>query len=62
MAKKRMRLPSRVRRGQRMRKGKGWRLVGPGRGVGFKAALVTSFNGGDSRFALFRILPGPVSP
>jgi len=45
-------------RGEKMRKGKGWRLVSPGRRT-FKAVLITRHNIGDESVAIFRVLPVP---
>jgi hypothetical protein len=47
-----------VKRGERMKKGKGWRLVAPG-GQGFKAVLLTRKEIGGEIVALFRVLPHP---
>jgi hypothetical protein len=47
-----------VKRGVRMRRGKGWRLEAPG-GQGYKATLIERFNIGDESVAIFRVLPHP---
>lgn len=46
--------PGRVRRGKRMSKGKGWRLLSPGK-HGFKARLVYVFESRNVRLAIFRL-------
>jgi hypothetical protein len=45
-------------RGERMKKGKGWRLVGPG-AKAFKATLVRRMDIGDESVAVFRVLKYP---
>ncbi len=47
-----------IERGQRMRQGKGWRLIGPEPGrKAFKATLLKRINIGDESVAIFRVLP-----
>ena len=48
-------LPPEASRGTQMPTGKGWRLVVPSKKKVLKAALITTFKGGDERFAIFRI-------
>jgi len=46
-----------LRRGEKLTpRGKGWRLVSPGRKRAFKATLIGNFSVGDERVALFRVL------
>ena len=47
-----------VKRGQRMKTGKGWRLEGPGK-QGFKASLIKRLDIGGESIAIFRVLPHP---
>lgn len=47
-----------VKRGQRMKTGKGWRLVGPGKQA-FKASLLKRLEIGDQSIAIFRVWPHP---
>lgn len=58
MAKKTKLAGVEVKRGERMRKGKGWRLEAPG-GQGYKATLIKRFNVGGENVAIFRVLPHP---
>ncbi len=55
MARGRIKLPSKVRRGLQMPTGKGWRLVKPNRRAAMKAALLKTFKSAGQRFAIFRI-------
>ena len=49
---------SRIEKGQKMRRGKGWRLQAPKPGGKvFKATLIKRFNVGDENIAIFRVLP-----
>ncbi len=52
---------ARVHRGEKIRTGKGWRLVSPGKGRGFKATLITTIQAGGEKVAIFRVLPHPES-
>jgi hypothetical protein len=57
MAKTTKLLGVRTKRGEKMKQGKGWRLV---RGkLAFKATLVRRFKVGDETVAVFRVLPTP---
>lgn len=47
-----------LKRGERMTKGKGWRLVGPNKRA-FKATLIQRLDIGDEIIAIFRVLPHP---
>ena len=47
-----------VKRGERMKKGKGWRLEAPG-GQGYKAVLIRRLEIGKESVAIFRVLPHP---
>lgn len=55
MARGRIKLPPRVKRGSQMPTGKGWRLVKPNKKAALKAALLKTFNSAGERFAIFRI-------
>jgi hypothetical protein len=46
----------RARRGEKMKRGKAWRLVSPGERV-FKATLVKRLKIGAESVAVFRVLP-----
>ena len=47
----------RAKRGEKMKRGKGWRLI---RGkLAFKATLIRRFNVGSENVAVFRVLPTP---
>ena len=46
---------AKFRRGKHMLRGRGWRLVSPGRGVAFVGTLVKVFGPTDERYALIRI-------
>jgi hypothetical protein len=48
-------LPLDARRGERMSKGKGWRLVNQKKSRAFKARLVTTMKEGQVRLAVFRV-------
>lgn len=48
-------LPKDARRGERMRAGKGWRLVNQNKSRAFEARLVTTMKEGAVRLAVFRI-------
>jgi hypothetical protein len=50
---------NRVVRGERMARGKGWRLIPPGGRTGFKAVLKSKTKVGGEIVALFRVLPHP---
>ena len=57
MAKTTNLLGVKTKRGEKMKQGKGWRLV---RGkLAFKATLIRRFNVGDENVAVFRVLPMP---
>ena len=47
-----------VKRGERMKTGKGWKLVGLNRRA-FKASLLKRLDIGDEKIAIFRVLPYP---
>jgi hypothetical protein len=47
-----------LKRGERMAKGKGWRLVGPSKKM-FKASLIKRLDIGGESVAIFRVLPYP---
>ena len=47
-----------VKRGERMKKGKGWKLMAPG-GQAFKASLIQRLDIADESIAIFRVLPHP---
>ena len=47
-----------VKRGERMKKSKGWRLVAPG-GQGYKAVMLKRFDIAGASVAIFRVLPHP---
>ena len=47
-----------VKRGERMKKGKGWKLIAPGEQA-FKASLIQRLDIGDESIAIFRVLPHP---
>jgi len=47
-----------VARGEKMKTGKGWRLVSP-TGRALKATLAKRFKIGDENVAVFRVLPYP---
>jgi hypothetical protein len=49
-----------VKRGERMATGKGWRLVGPGKKA-FKASLLKRLDIGGESIAIFRVLRHPDS-
>lgn len=60
MAKTTKLLGIKTKRGEKMTRGKGWRLV---RGkLTFKATLVRRLNIGDESVAIFRVLPVPETP
>jgi hypothetical protein len=50
-----------IQRGQKMKTGKGWRLISPGDSRRFKATLVTRFDAGDESIAIFKVLPYPTA-
>jgi hypothetical protein len=50
---------SKVPRGQKMKTGRGWRLVSPGESRGFKATLVKRIDVNGEIIAIFRVLPNP---
>ena len=58
MAKKTTVAGQKVKRGEKMKKGKRWRLVGPN-GLAFKATLVRRIEIGGEIVAIFRVLPHP---
>ena len=59
MAKKKATVAgTKLKRGERMIKGKGWRLVGPGKKA-FKASLIKRLDIGGESVAIFRVLPYP---
>jgi hypothetical protein len=43
-------------RGTKMNDGKGWRLLSPSKGRGFKATLIKTFRVAGERVAIFRVL------
>jgi len=57
MARKTELLGVTTKRGEKMRQGKGWRLV-HGK-ITFKATLIKRFNVGEENVAIFRVLPVP---
>jgi hypothetical protein len=57
VAKKTSVLGVSTKRGEKMKRGKGWRLV---KGeLAFKATLIRRFNVGSESVAMFRVLPMP---
>jgi hypothetical protein len=50
---------ARVPRGQKMKSGKGWRLVSPGETRRFKATLIKRIDVRGEIIAIFRVLPTP---
>jgi len=59
MAKKTTKVAGvKVARGEKMKTGKGWRLVSP-TGRALKATLAKRFMIGDESIAIFRVLPLP---
>jgi hypothetical protein len=54
-----MKILSRVPRGQKMKSGKGWRLVSPGETRRFKATLIKRIDVRGEIIAIFRVLPTP---
>jgi hypothetical protein len=50
---------SKVPRGQKMKSGKGWRLVSPNETRRFKATLLKRIDVGGEIIAIFRVLPIP---
>jgi hypothetical protein len=58
MARKTKLLGVTTKRGEKMRQGKGWRLVSQG-GTAFKATLIRRFKVGDENVAVFRVLQIP---
>jgi hypothetical protein len=49
---------TKVERGEKMRTGKGWRLIAPEPGnKAFKASLLKKFAVAGERLAIFRVLP-----
>jgi hypothetical protein len=48
-----------VLRGQKMKTGRGWRLISPGATRGFKATLIKRIPVGGEIIAIFRVLPMP---
>jgi hypothetical protein len=50
---KRIQLPPAMKRGTRMKLGKGWRLVNPKRTGSQKAALVATYTVSGERYAVF---------
>jgi len=59
--KKRIQLPPTVKHSSRIKPGKGWRLVNPGRTGALKAALVASYRSSGDHFAVFKLRAGKSS-
>lgn len=52
---KRVKLPPTMKHTSRVKAGKGWRLVNAARTGSLKAALVSTFGSGGSRYVIFKI-------
>jgi len=50
-----------IQRGQKMKSGKGWRLISPGDSRRFKATLIKRFDVGGESLAIFKVLPYPAA-
>lgn len=55
MAKKTTVLKTKVKRGERVRKGPGWKLVAPGRIRAFRGTLLGMVYIGKTRLGVFRV-------
>lgn len=50
-----------IQRGQKMKPGKGWRLISPNDAGRFKATLIKRFDVGGESVAIFKVLPYPAA-